>query len=62
MKIEFTTSGAAFCDPCTGEESPLYKRIEVLNILNGIVIDIELGVKSGIIMDANGNKIGSWEV
>ena len=37
MKIEFTTSGAAFCDPCTGEESPLYKRIEVLNILNGEV-------------------------
>lgn len=53
MKIQFTTSGAAFED---------YGDNEVRRILEGIADKVEHGYSDGSIMDINGNKIGFWEI
>lgn len=62
MKIEFSTSNAAFCNPFTGEEDALYKSAECIVILKKITVDIACGQTSGPITDINGNKIGYWEI
>ena len=62
MKIEFSTSNAAFCDPITQEESKEYRAIETAIILKRIAYSIEHGCTSGTIMDTNGNAIGSWDI
>ena len=62
MIIKFETSGAAFCDPFTGEEDALYKSAECIVILKKITVDIACGQTSGSIMDINGNKIGEWKL
>lgn len=62
MKIEFTTNGAAFCDPHTGEEDNYYKAMTCKGILENILEKIEEGYTSGSVIDFNGNKIGTWEL
>ena len=60
LKIEIKTSNAAFCDPCTGDESEYWESVELNRILAGICLKIENGETSGNCMDINGNKVGLW--
>jgi hypothetical protein len=53
MKIEFKTGNAAF----EGEDN-----YEVVRILRDIADQVERGCSLGIIIDINGNKVGSWEL
>lgn len=62
MKIEFTTSNAAFCDPITQEPSKKYRAIETEVILKRIAYAVEHGCTSGTVMDSNGDVIGSWDI
>ena len=62
MKIEFTTSNAAFCDPITQEPSKECRTIETAVILKRIAYAVEQGCTSGTVMDSNGNAIGSWDI
>lgn len=62
MKIEFSTSNAAFCDPITQEESKEYRAIETAVILKRIAYAVEQGCTSGTVMDNNGNATGSWDI
>lgn len=60
LKIEIKTSGAAFCDQYTGEESEYWESVELKRILENICLRIEEGETSGSCMDINGNKVGKW--
>ena len=60
LKIEIKTSGAAFCDPYTGEESEYWESVELKRILENVCLRIEEGETSGSCMDINGNKVGKW--
>ena len=63
MKIQFSTEGAAFKDEYESETmNDIYKRQEVVRILNKIASFVESGISYGSIMDINGNKIGNWEL
>ncbi len=62
MKIEFTTNGAAFCNPFTGEEDEICKASECIKIIEDILFKMKLNFTSGPIMDINGNRIGKWEI
>ena len=63
MKIQFSTSGAAFRDEYADEATnEFYTRDEVVRILKGIVTKMEYGHDHGSIMDINGNKIGEWSI
>ena len=53
MKIEFSTCNAAFED---------FPEMEIACILNKIKEDIFNQKESGVILDSNGNNIGSWEL
>ena len=53
MKIEFTTSNAAFDE---------YGDYEVARILEDIAEKVKAGRSGGVIMDINGNRIGEWEL
>lgn len=57
MKIEFTTTSAAFMPDNGGS-----KEYEITRILQKIIDDVENGVEHGPIMDINGNKIGQWVI
>ena len=60
LKIEIKTGGAAFCDPCTQEESEYWESVELKRILQDICEKLEDGKTEGIISDINGNKVGKW--
>ena len=62
MKIQFSTSGAAFKNEQTGEDSHYDEALEVNRILKEIIYKIEYGQRYGAVTDINGNKIGSWEM
>lgn len=62
VKIEFTTSGAAFCNDYTGEPDEYSERMEIKRLLKEISKDIDNGYTHGSVMDYNGNKIGTWEI
>ena len=63
MKIEFSTSGAAFQSEYENDVSnDLCKREEVIRILKRIIAYIDSGNDHGSIMDINGNKIGEWSL
>ena len=63
MKIQFSTSGAAFQDEYADKETnDLYIRDETVRILKKIIHDIEFDYTYGSIMDINGNKIGQWSL
>lgn len=57
VKIEFKTSNAAF-----RTEDENLNEYEVARILKDIASKIEYGITSGVIMDYNGNKVGSWSI
>ena len=58
MKIEFIDNYYEYSAFSNGYES----RFEISRILKEIAGKIEDGVRSGVCMDINGNKIGTWEV
>ena len=63
LKIQFTTSGAAFKNPYTGKDDTVCEEYECARILKRITKEIEFyGARSGAIMDINGNKIGEWSL
>ena len=64
MKIQFSTSNAAFHNDYANEVvNKMNKEREVVRILYNIINAIQLdGADYGPIMDINGNKIGSWEL
>ena len=62
MKIQFSTSGAAFRDKYTGNANSYDEAVEINRILKEIAHKIECGQRYGGVMDINGNKIGSWEM
>lgn len=53
MKIEFSTSNAAFDD---------YGDEEIKRILMEIIEKVQLGYPQSSILDINGNVIGSWKI
>lgn len=61
FSCEFKTGGAAFRDPCTGDEDDFTECAEIARILGKIQEELTHGETSGIVMDLNGNKIGSWK-
>lgn len=60
FRCAIKTGGAAFCNPETGEEDELAEGYEVARILEKIAKEIRQGKQSGVVMDLNGNKVGSW--
>jgi hypothetical protein len=63
MKIEFSTTNAAFGDEYENEAiNVAYRAEEVSRILHRIINEIHSGYDHGSIMDSNGNKIGNWEL
>ena len=57
MEINFKTSNAAFDEECDGS-----LEYETIRILKEICEKIENGYDHGVIMDINGNKVGSWKL
>lgn len=53
MKIQFNTDNAAF---------EMYGDQEVRRILEEIASKVECGYRNGLIIDINGNNIGSWSL
>lgn len=60
FKLEIKTSGAAFMDPFSGEEDEVMEAVEIRRLLAMVSCELEHGRSSGVIMDINGNKVGSW--
>lgn len=63
MKVEFSTDNAAFiCEDASDMANDLWKREQVIRILQKIIRDIDYDYDHGPIMDTNGNKIGEWSL
>lgn len=60
FKLEISTDGAAFRDSFSGEEDEMMEAVEIKSLLARVSYELEHGRKSGVIMDINGNKVGSW--
>lgn len=60
FRLEIKTGGAAFRDPFTGEEDEEMEATEIRSLLAKVSCELEHGRSSGVIMDVNGNKVGSW--
>ena len=59
--LSFITNNAAFMNPQSGEEDEIYEAQETERILNKLIRQISHdGLRSGSIIDINGNKIGEW--
>ena len=56
FKCEIKTGGSAFRDD--GDLDPF--GTEVRRILRHIINDLGDGKPDGVIMDSNGNKVGTW--
>ena len=62
LKIEIKTSGAAFCDPFTGEPDPYYAEMETARIIEEQVLPLlKNGVTSRNLRDINGNIVGKMD-
>ena len=55
MQIKFSTENEAFQDYN-------YPHIQIAMVLKRIAGQVEDGMKSGVIMDSNGNKVGRWSL
>lgn len=60
FKVEIETGNAAFKDPFTGEDDDFMEAAEIKSLLAHISLALERGEKDGVVMDFNGNKVGSW--
>lgn len=62
FKLEFGLSNAAMRYPQDDEEQPTSPDLSAIaEVLKGVVSSVKNEERSGILWDANGNKIGSWE-
>ena len=62
FELKIDTGNAAFCDPYTGKEDEVCEAEETERILYTVIRAIaHTGSRSGVCMDANGNKVGSWK-
>lgn len=57
MTINFTTDNAAYQGPEGGID-----RWAIAASINEVAEDIKNGLSSGIVMDINGNKVGTWKL
>lgn len=60
FRIEIKTSGAAFCNPVSGEPERVFEFLEVDRILRQISSRFLQGENGGNIIDTNGNVCGGW--
>lgn len=60
FRLEIETDGAAFKGYETGEEDLYQEGLEISRIMENVSGELECGMTSGIVMDINGNKVGSW--
>lgn len=60
MTIRFETDNEAFTNQ--GEENPEAMRAESARILRVIADKLENGQDGGPVIDANGNKVGTWSL
>lgn len=60
FKCEFDTGNSAFRNPFTGEEDMEMEAAEIKRLLEKVSHELECGATFGSIIDANGNKVGSW--
>lgn len=60
FKCEIKTGGSAFCDPLSGEADRDMEAVEIRSLLAKVSLELERGDLSGVIVDLNGNKVGSW--
>lgn len=60
FRCAIKTGGAAFCNPYTGEEDDVAEAYEIARILEEIAEAIRQGRQTGVVMDLNGNNVGSW--
>lgn len=58
LKIE--TGNAAFKDPFTGEDNREFEAVELMSLLDEVKNKLDDGKTSGNVIDANGNRVGSW--
>jgi hypothetical protein len=58
FRIEIKTGGAAFRDEDDNLDETGY---EVRRLLKGIEEKIKNGYTGGILIDINGNRVGSWK-
>lgn len=59
LKIEIKTGNAAFTDE-EGRFDPYYGGFEIQRILTEVAIQIQNGNEEGLLIDINGNKVGTW--
>lgn len=59
FKLKIETGGAAFKSE-DSEDDTLQESSEICRILDRITGEIECGHKAGVVLDLNGNKVGSW--
>ena len=57
MSITFTTDNAAYQLPEGGLD-----RWAIAASINEVAEDIKNGLSSGVVMDVNGNKVGTWKL
>lgn len=60
FKLEIKTGGSAFREPYSGEEDDWYEAREIARILDRVRDDLMDGLDHGVVLDLNGNKVGSW--
>ena len=58
FKMEIQTGGAAFRDEYNNLDATGY---EVSKLLKKVAEKIENGYSGGILIDTNGNRVGSWK-
>lgn len=59
LKLEIKTGGSAFTK-YDSEELSYEGRSELARLLRKVAAQIETGYDDGVIMDVNGNKVGSY--
>lgn len=60
--LTINTENAAFHCPDDPTIDDYYLRAELMDILCGVIQQIEFGNSSGKTVDINGNVCGSWEI
>lgn len=63
LRIEFTTSNAAFAvDEPDKWTRDYYRNEEIKRVLKNVCNQLDNGKTSGSCIDINGNKIGTWSI
>ena len=63
LRIEFTTSNAAFAvDESDKWTRDYYRNEEIKRVLKNVCNQLDNGKTSGSCIDMNGNKVGEWSI